>query len=56
MGLLLAGGEVLCLLMFSAIGTSSHGFPVLDFKTFRTADPLIAGLFLVDFGVMRDLI
>lgn len=43
---LLAGGDILCLLVFSAIGRFSHGFPVLDFETFRTADPFIAGWFL----------
>ncbi|ONK76053.1 uncharacterized protein A4U43_C03F23380 [Asparagus officinalis] len=43
---LLAGGDVLCLLLFSAIGRFSHGFPVLDFETLKTADPFIAGWFL----------
>ncbi|KAJ6813592.1 uncharacterized protein M6B38_142220 [Iris pallida] len=42
----LAGGDVLALLVFSAIGRFSHGFPVLDFETLRTADPFIAGWFL----------
>jgi hypothetical protein len=40
---LLAGGDVLCLLLFSAIGRFSHGLPVLDAETFKTADPFIAG-------------
>eukprot|EP00262_Sarcandra_glabra_P006998 TRINITY_DN1955_c2_g1_i1.p1 TRINITY_DN1955_c2_g1~~TRINITY_DN1955_c2_g1_i1.p1 ORF type:complete len:272 (+),score=35.42 TRINITY_DN1955_c2_g1_i1:24-839(+) len=43
---LLSGGDVLFLLLFSAIGRFSHGFPVLDIETFRTADPFIAGWFL----------
>ncbi|KAK9163619.1 hypothetical protein Syun_004521 [Stephania yunnanensis] len=42
----LAGGDVLALLLFSAIGRFSHGFPVLDVETLRTADPFIAGWFL----------
>lgn len=40
---LLAGGDVFCLLLFSAIGRFSHGLPVLDAETFKTADPFIAG-------------
>ncbi|CAL9072820.1 uncharacterized protein LOC135635077 [Musa acuminata AAA Group] len=40
---LLAGGDVLCLLIFSAVGRFSHGLPVFDFETLRTADPFIAG-------------
>ncbi|WOL17698.1 hypothetical protein Cni_G26491 [Canna indica] len=40
---LLAGGDVLCLLIFSAIGRFSHGLPVFDFETLRTADPFVAG-------------
>uniref|UniRef100_A0A0E0P0T4 Uncharacterized protein n=2 Tax=Oryza TaxID=4527 RepID=A0A0E0P0T4_ORYRU len=40
---LLASGDVLCLLVFSAIGRFSHGLPVLDAETFKTADPFIAG-------------
>ncbi|XP_050365885.1 uncharacterized protein LOC126784467 [Argentina anserina] len=43
---LLAGGDVLALLTFAAIGRFSHGFPVFDFETLRTADPFIAGWFL----------
>ncbi|KAL2894928.1 Histone-lysine N-methyltransferase EZ1 [Bienertia sinuspersici] len=43
---LLAGGDVLALLMFAAIGRFSHGFPVFDTETARTADPFIAGWFL----------
>ncbi|CAF2318190.1 BnaA10g28280D [Brassica napus] len=43
---LLAGGDVLALLIFSAIGRFSHGFPVLSFDTLHTADPFIAGWFL----------
>ncbi|OVA17968.1 Alpha carbonic anhydrase [Macleaya cordata] len=39
---LLSGGNVLAVLLFSAIGSFSHGFPVLDNETFRTADPFIA--------------
>lgn len=40
---LLAGGDVLALLLFAAIGRFSHGFPVFDIETLRTADPFIAG-------------
>lgn len=40
---LLAAGDVLALLLFSAVGRFSHGFPVLDFETLKTADPFIAG-------------
>ncbi|CAO2817728.1 unnamed protein product [Amaranthus hypochondriacus] len=43
---LLAGGDVLALLMFTAIGRFSHGFSVFDPETLRTADPFIAGWFL----------
>lgn len=43
---LLAGGDVLALLTFAAIGRFSHGFPVFDFETLRTADPFIAGTVL----------
>lgn len=40
---LLAGGDVLALIIFSAIGRFNHGFPVIDFETLRTADPFIVG-------------
>lgn len=40
---LLAGGDVLALLLFAAIGRFSHGFSVFDAETLRTADPFIAG-------------
>ncbi|XP_044475432.1 uncharacterized protein LOC123203223 [Mangifera indica] len=43
---LLAGGDVLALFLFSAIGRFSHGFSVFDIETLRTADPFIAGWFL----------
>ncbi|XP_050252902.1 uncharacterized protein LOC126699233 isoform X3 [Quercus robur] len=43
---LLAGGDVLALLLFAAIGRFSHGFTVFDTETLRTADPFIAGWFL----------
>lgn len=43
---LLAGGDVLALLIFSAIGRFSHGFPVFSIDTLHTADPFIAGWFL----------
>ncbi|KAG1366667.1 hypothetical protein COCNU_13G004570 [Cocos nucifera] len=43
---LLAGGDVLCLLIFSAVGRFSHGLPVLDVETLRTADPFVAGWIL----------
>lgn len=42
---LLAGGDVLALLLFAAIGRFSHGFTVFDTETLRTADPFIAGTF-----------
>ena len=42
---LLAGGDVLALLFFAAIGRFSHGFTVFDTETLRTADPFIAGTF-----------
>lgn len=41
---LLAGGDVLALLLFSSIGRFSHGLPVFDLETLRTADPFIAGM------------
>lgn len=40
---LLAGGDVLALFLFSAIGRFNHGFSVFDLETLRTADPFIAG-------------
>ncbi|GAB4839270.1 hypothetical protein Ancab_028797 [Ancistrocladus abbreviatus] len=43
---LLAGGDVLALLVFAAIGRFSHGFSVFDVETLRTADPFVAGWFL----------
>ncbi|KAF3447474.1 hypothetical protein FNV43_RR12660 [Rhamnella rubrinervis] len=43
---LLAGGDVLMLLLFAAVGRFSHGFSVFDAETLRTADPFIAGWFL----------
>ncbi|GLT71396.1 hypothetical protein SLA2020_434200 [Shorea laevis] len=43
---LLAGGDVMALLFFAAIGRFSHGFSVFDTETLRTADPFIAGWFL----------
>ncbi|XP_010273579.1 PREDICTED: uncharacterized protein LOC104609068 [Nelumbo nucifera] len=43
---LMAGGDVLALLLFSAIGRFNHGFPVLNVETLHTADPFIAGWFL----------
>ncbi|KAL0366297.1 UNVERIFIED_CONTAM: hypothetical protein Sradi_3519800 [Sesamum radiatum] len=42
----LAAGDVAALLLFSAIGRFSHGFPVFDLETLKTADPFIAGWFL----------
>ncbi|ERN18540.1 uncharacterized protein LOC18446906 isoform X2 [Amborella trichopoda] len=42
----LAGGDVLCLLVFAAIGRFNHGFPVFDIETFHIADPFIAGWLL----------
>ncbi|GLT41213.1 hypothetical protein SLA2020_152940 [Shorea laevis] len=43
---LLSGGDVLALLLFSAIGRFNHGLPLYDLDTLRTADPFIAGWFL----------
>lgn len=43
---LLAGGDILALLVFAAIGRMSHGMSVLDWESFRTADPFIAGWLL----------
>ncbi|CAL0323724.1 unnamed protein product [Lupinus luteus] len=40
---LLAGGDVLALLLFSTIGRYSHGLSLFDIETLRTADPFIAG-------------
>lgn len=40
---LLAGGDVLALLLFSAIGRYNHGLPIFQMDTLRTADPFIAG-------------
>ncbi|GJZ27484.1 uncharacterized protein Tco_0571737 [Tanacetum coccineum] len=40
---LLSGGDVLAILLFSAIGRFSHGFSFFDAETLRTADPFIAG-------------
>ncbi|XP_077233898.1 uncharacterized protein LOC143876130 [Tasmannia lanceolata] len=42
----LAGGDVLFLLLFAAIGRFRHGFAVFDIDTLHTADPFIAGWFL----------
>ncbi|KAH7567563.1 hypothetical protein JRO89_XS07G0093300 [Xanthoceras sorbifolium] len=44
---LLAGGDVLALVLFSAIGRFNHGFSVFDIETLRTADPFIAGMLMV---------
>ncbi|KAF9623840.1 hypothetical protein IFM89_005425, partial [Coptis chinensis] len=41
---LLSGGDVMALLLFSAIGRLSHGFPVFDVETLHTAYPFIAGI------------
>ncbi|XP_010520793.1 PREDICTED: uncharacterized protein LOC104799830 [Tarenaya hassleriana] len=43
---LLAGGDVLALLLFSAIGRFNHGLPLFSFDILHTADPFIAGWFL----------
>lgn len=40
---LLAGGDVLALLLFSAIGRFSHGYAAWDAETLQTADPFVAG-------------
>nr|GMD93886.1 uncharacterized protein LOC109170220 [Ipomoea batatas] len=42
---LLAGGDVVALLLFSAIGRFTQGLPVLHSETLRTADPFSAGWF-----------
>ncbi|KAL6572557.1 hypothetical protein OROMI_013515 [Orobanche minor] len=39
----LAGGDVVALLLFAAIGRFSHGFSVFDLETLKTSDPFIAG-------------
>ncbi|KAA3476543.1 transmembrane protein [Gossypium australe] len=41
---LLAGGDVLALLLFSAIGRYNHGLPIFAMDTIRTADPFLAGI------------
>lgn len=43
---MLAGGDVLALLLFSAIGRYNHGLPIFAMDTIRTADPFLAGWFL----------
>ncbi|OMO50907.1 hypothetical protein CCACVL1_30149 [Corchorus capsularis] len=43
---LFAAGDVLALLLFSAIGRYSHGLPIFSEDTIRTADPFLAGWFL----------
>ncbi|KAF3792161.1 hypothetical protein EJ110_NYTH12043 [Nymphaea thermarum] len=43
---LLSAGDVLCLLVFAAIGRWNHGLPVFEAETLQTADPFIAGWFL----------
>ncbi|KAE8727862.1 putative DAZ-associated protein [Hibiscus syriacus] len=43
---LLSGGDVLALLLFSAIGRYSHGLPIFAMDTLRTTDPFLAGWFL----------
>lgn len=43
---ILAGGDILGLLLFSAIGRINHGMPVLDWETLHTADPFVAGWLL----------
>ncbi|KAM7518440.1 hypothetical protein LguiB_017402 [Lonicera macranthoides] len=43
---LLAGGDVMAILLFAAVGRLSHGFSVFNTETLRTADPFIAGWFL----------
>ncbi|MED6217070.1 hypothetical protein PIB30_014273 [Stylosanthes scabra] len=43
---LLAGVDVLALLVFATIGRYSHGLSTMDLDTLRTADPFIAGWFL----------
>lgn len=41
---LLAGGDVVALLLFSAIGRFTQGLPVFHSETLRTADPFTAGM------------
>ncbi|OIW15559.1 hypothetical protein TanjilG_01082 [Lupinus angustifolius] len=43
---LLAGGDVLALLLFATIGRYSHGLSLFDIETLHIADPFIAGWFL----------
>lgn len=42
----LAGGDIIVLLAFAAIGRLSHGMVVVDWDALRTADPFIAGWLL----------
>ena len=42
---LLAGGDVLALLLFSANGRYNHGLPIFAMDTLRTADTFMAGSF-----------
>ncbi|KAK7321621.1 hypothetical protein VNO77_32443 [Canavalia gladiata] len=42
---LLAGVDVLALLLFATIGRYSHGLSVFDLESLRTADPFLAGWF-----------
>ncbi|XP_054797728.1 uncharacterized protein LOC129302875 [Prosopis cineraria] len=43
---LFAGGDVMALILFAAIGRLSHGLSTFDVETLKTADPFIAGWFL----------
>ncbi|XP_028806924.1 uncharacterized protein LOC114761670 [Neltuma alba] len=43
---LFAGGDVMALILFAAIGRFSHGLSTFDIETLKTADPFIAGWFL----------
>ncbi|KAJ7541818.1 hypothetical protein O6H91_10G078200 [Diphasiastrum complanatum] len=43
---LLAGGDVVAILIFAAVGRLSHGLSALDWNVVETADPFIAGWLL----------
>ncbi|MBA0747267.1 hypothetical protein Gogos_004195, partial [Gossypium gossypioides] len=49
---LLAGGDVLALLLFSAIGRYNHGLPIFAMDTIRTADPFLAVLARLSLAIL----
>lgn len=46
---LFAGGDVMALILFAAIGRFSHGLSTFDIETLKTADPFIAGMLVFYF-------